>query len=246
VHIVGSRQAEEEAWALAADVVVHREKEVMEVAEDAASQAVALLQSQFVDISTAGPFLGSYRVAVDLMASADDAAMAEAYVVGMVVPQEQPDEEDDVDDDIEALFGDTSDGNVIVPAITDEQVALLASFKTAHQEEGTRQFMAAEREAFAAMLVVHANAAREAMRVAAKEEAARVAEAARAAAREEELAKEAAADATTQEEMAKDRRRWDDDVAVARCTRKIHELATQRSHRRNLAEGEGSNAVDAG
>jgi hypothetical protein len=47
---------------------------------------------QSVDIatveSTAGPFLGSYRVAVDLIASANNAAMAEAYVVGMVVPQE--------------------------------------------------------------------------------------------------------------------------------------------------------------
>jgi hypothetical protein len=223
---------------------VHQEKEVMEVAEDAASQVVALLQSQSVDISTvestAGPFLGSYRVAVDLMASAD------AYVVGMVVPQKQPDKEDGVDDDIEALFGDTSDGDVIVPATMDEQVALLASFKTAHQEEGTRQFMAAEREALAAMLVVHANAAREAMRVAAKEEAARMAEAACAAAREEELTEEATADATAQEEMAKDRRRWDDDVPVARRAREIHELATQRSHRRNLADGEGSNAVDAG
>jgi hypothetical protein len=36
----------------------------------------------------------------------------------------------------------------------DEQVPLLAYFETAHREEGTRQFMAAEREALAAMLVV--------------------------------------------------------------------------------------------
>jgi hypothetical protein len=35
--------------------------------------------------------------------------------------------------------------------------------------------------------------------------------------------------------MARDRRRWDDDMAVARRARKIHELATQRRHRRNLA-----------
>jgi hypothetical protein len=36
--------------------------------------------------STAGPTLGPYRAAVDLIASADHAARAEAYVVGMVVP----------------------------------------------------------------------------------------------------------------------------------------------------------------
>jgi hypothetical protein len=57
---IGSRQAEEEAWALAAAVVAHQEKEVLEVAEDAARQAVALLQAQSVDIatveSTVGPF----------------------------------------------------------------------------------------------------------------------------------------------------------------------------------------------
>jgi hypothetical protein len=39
----------------------------------------------------------------------------------------------------------------------DEQVALLASFKTAHCGEGTRQFMATEREALASMLMVRAN-----------------------------------------------------------------------------------------
>jgi hypothetical protein len=59
--------------------------------------------------------------------------MAEAYVVGMVVPQEQHVEEVGASDDIEALFGDSS------PATTDEQVALLASFETAHREEGTRR-----------------------------------------------------------------------------------------------------------
>jgi hypothetical protein len=89
--VVGSRQTEEEAWALAATVAVHQDKEVMEVA---ARQTVALLQSQSIDIatveSTAGPFLGSYHAAVDLVASANDAAMAEAYVVGMGVPQEEP------------------------------------------------------------------------------------------------------------------------------------------------------------
>jgi hypothetical protein len=140
--IVGSRQAEEEAWALAATVAARQEKEVMEVGEDAAHQAVALLQSQSVDIatveSTAGPFLGPYHTAIELVASADDVAMAEAYVVGIVVLQEQPDEEDGASDEIEALFGDSSDDDVVVMAMMDEQVALLASFETAYREEGTR------------------------------------------------------------------------------------------------------------
>jgi hypothetical protein len=39
-------------------------------------------------ISKAGTFLWSYHAIVDLISLADDAAMAEAYVVGMVVPQE--------------------------------------------------------------------------------------------------------------------------------------------------------------
>jgi hypothetical protein len=80
----------------------------------------------------AGPFLGPYCAAVDLVALADDAAEAEAYVVGLVVPQEQPDdiEEDDMSDDIEALFGDSSDDDVVMPAMTDEQVALMSSFET--------------------------------------------------------------------------------------------------------------------
>jgi hypothetical protein len=63
--MVGSRQAEEEEeWALAAAVAAHQEKEVMEVAEDTVCQAVALLQSSSVDVttveSTAGPFFGPY------------------------------------------------------------------------------------------------------------------------------------------------------------------------------------------
>jgi hypothetical protein len=182
--------------------------------------------------------------------------MAEAYVVGMVVPQEQHVEEVGASDDIEALFGDSSDGDVVAPATTDEQVALMASFKTAHREESTRQFMATEREALAAMLVVRANAAREAARVATEVEAARAEEAAHAVVRVEELAEEAAAEATTQEEMARDRRRWDDDMAAARRAREVHELATQRRHRRNQARrqahrarqagGENSNIVDLG
>jgi peroxiredoxin len=185
-----------------------------------------------------------------------------------------------VSDDIKALFGDSDDGEVVVPATTDEQVALMASFETAHCEESTRQFMAAEREALAAMLVVRANAAREATRVAAEEEAARVAacaaeaaldlatreeaaiaeevayEAARAVARAEEQAVEAAAEAAAQEEIARDRRRWDEDMAAARRLREVHELVTHRRHRWNLARHQaqrshqagdkGSNTVDLG
>jgi hypothetical protein len=56
--------------------------------------------------------------------------------------------------------------------------------------------------------------------------------------------------------MARDRRRWDEDMATARRLREVHELATQRRHRRNLARrqahrarqagDEGSNTVDLG
>jgi hypothetical protein len=96
---------------------------------------MALLQAQSVDFatveSTVGPFLGPYRMAVDLVASVDDAAMAEAYMVGMVVPQEQPEEQDNTSGDIEALFGDSSDSDATMPGTPDEQVALLASFETA-------------------------------------------------------------------------------------------------------------------
>jgi hypothetical protein len=41
--VVGSRQAEQEAWALAAAVAAYQQKEVVEVAGDAARQAAALL-----------------------------------------------------------------------------------------------------------------------------------------------------------------------------------------------------------
>jgi hypothetical protein len=155
-----------------------------------------------------------------------------------------------------------------VPVTTDEQVEQLASFETAHREQVTRQFMAAEREALAAMLAVHANAAREAARVAAQEEAGHEAvraaeeaavmavqeEATRAVVRAEETAEEATADAAAWAEMARYRRRWDEDIAVASHAREIHELASERLHRRNLARvrrarqtnGKGSNTVDAG
>jgi hypothetical protein len=110
-------------WALATAVAAYQKEDVVEVA---ARQAAAMLPAQSIDIatveSTAEPFLGPYRAAVDLVPSADDAAMAEAYMVGMVVPQEQRVEEVGVSDDIEALFGDNDD-EVVAPATTDEQVA---------------------------------------------------------------------------------------------------------------------------
>jgi hypothetical protein len=66
-----------------------------------------MLQAKSIDVatvgSTVGPFLGPYRTAADLVASIDDAAMAELYVVGMVMPQDT-EEEDSDNNDIEALF----------------------------------------------------------------------------------------------------------------------------------------------
>jgi hypothetical protein len=102
----------------------------------------------------AWPFLGLYRAAVNLVALGDNAAMAEAYVVGMVVPQEQPGEEDGTGDNIEALFDDSSDSDADMSATMDDQVMLLASFETAHRERVTRQLMATEWEAPVAMLMV--------------------------------------------------------------------------------------------
>jgi hypothetical protein len=126
--------------------------------------------------------------------------------------------------------------------------------------------MVVDRDALAAMLVVRANVARKAARVAAQEEAAHTAahaaekqttvaaqeEAARAAARAKELAEEAAADAAAREEMV--HLRWDKDMAAERRVREIHELTNECHHRRNLArarhahqtDDEGSNVVDAG
>jgi hypothetical protein len=128
-----------------------------------------------------------------------------------------------------------------LPAITDEQAALFALFEIAHHKEAMRQFVAAEREALAAMLVVQANAAREATRVVfmevacvTVEEAATVV--AQEAAQAEELAEEAATKAAARKEMAKDRACWDEDIAAARRGHEIHELAIERCHhQRGLA-----------
>jgi hypothetical protein len=61
--------------------------------------------------------------------------MAEAYVVGMVVPQEQHVEEVGASDDVEVLFGDSNDDDMVAPAMMDEQMTLMASFETVHREE---------------------------------------------------------------------------------------------------------------
>jgi hypothetical protein len=45
----------------------------------------------------------------------------------MVVPQEQNVKEVGASDDIEALFGDSSNGDVVASMMTDGQVALMAS-----------------------------------------------------------------------------------------------------------------------
>jgi hypothetical protein len=50
-----------------------------------------MLQEESGDVvtivsTTDEPFLGMYRASADLVASADDAAMSKAYVVGMAVP----------------------------------------------------------------------------------------------------------------------------------------------------------------
>jgi hypothetical protein len=87
-----------------------------------------------------GPFIGPDYTVADLVASADDATMVEAYVVGIAVPQDAEQEEGD-NDDIEALFGD--DDNVDVPVTFDKQAALFASIETAHCKKETRRFMTA-------------------------------------------------------------------------------------------------------
>jgi hypothetical protein len=63
------------------------------------------------------------------------------------------------------------------------------------------------------------------------------------------------ANAAAWEEMARDRLRWDEDMDAARRACEIHEIASQRRHRQNLArrqancvcqtDDKGSNAVDA-
>jgi hypothetical protein len=91
-------------------------------------------------------------------------------------------------------------------------------------------------------MLVRANAAREAARVAEQEEAARAVEeaaaqesVAREATRAEELAEEEALWAAAREKMARDWRRWDKDMAAARRVHEIHECR----HRLRLARCHG-------
>jgi hypothetical protein len=71
--VVGSRQVDQDVWALFAAMAAYQKEDGVEVTDDTARQAAAMLQVQSVDIatveSTAGPFLGPYRAAVDLVAS---------------------------------------------------------------------------------------------------------------------------------------------------------------------------------
>jgi hypothetical protein len=46
--------------------------------------------------------------------------------------------------------------------------------------------------------------------------------------------------------MARDRRHWDKDMAVARRLREVDGLATQRRHHRNLARRQAQRARQAG
>jgi DNA-directed RNA polymerase subunit K/omega len=91
---------------------------------------------------------------------------------------------------------------------------------------------------------VAARATEATLELAAREEVAH--EVARAVARAEELAEEATTIVAAHEEMARDRRRWDEDMAAARCLREVHELTTQRRHRRNLARRQAHRARQAG
>jgi hypothetical protein len=46
--------------------------------------------------------------------------------------------------------------------------------------------------------------------------------------------------------MARDRRRWDEDMAAARRLHEVHKLATHRRHRWNLARRQAQRARQAG
>jgi hypothetical protein len=46
------------------------------------------------------------------------------------------------------------------------------------------------------------------------------------------------------EEMARDRARWDENMAAARHNREIHELVNERRHRQRLARRQVSRAPD--
>jgi hypothetical protein len=155
--------------------------DLVEAEREAAARDIATVGS------TAGPFLRPYLAAADLIAEADDAAMAEVEVVAAAQPQEAE------DDELDGLFDDEK----VAPPTTDEQAVLLASFETARREEDTRLFMAAEREALSAMRVVRAAAAKRAA--------------------SEMAAEETALSAALAEEIARDRARWEADWEANRA-----------------------------
>jgi hypothetical protein len=70
--------------------------------EEAACQAVAMLQDESIDVAIvvlmAGTFLSPYRAAANRVVLDDDAAMAKAYLVGMVMPHDVKEEDSDIED----------------------------------------------------------------------------------------------------------------------------------------------------
>jgi hypothetical protein len=186
-RVAEGERAEEAVVAAAVEAEAERVRVHAAVAEaerEAAARDIATVGS------TAGPFLRPYLAAADLIAEADDAAMAEVEVVAAAQPQEA---EDDDLDDLDGLFDDEK----VAPATSDEQAVLLASFETARREEDTRLFMAVEREALSAMLVVRAAAAKRAAT--------------------EMAAEEAELGAALAEESARDRARWEADWEAKRA-----------------------------
>jgi hypothetical protein len=112
----------------------------------------------------------------------------------MVVPKEQPDEEDGASDDIEALFSDSSNGDVVVPATRTSRWRCSPPLRprTVRRARTSSWLQSGELSRLCSWCAP------------AVRKVACVAEAARTAARAEELAEEAA---TAQEEMARHRRR---------------------------------------
>jgi hypothetical protein len=144
----------------------------------------------------------------NLIAEANDAAMVEVEVVAAAQPQEAE------DDDLDGLFDDEE----VAPATSDEQVVLLASFETARHKEDTRLFIAAEREALSAMLMVRAAASKHAaeeLEAAALQRTNRLLVRERAVA--EMAAEEAELGAALAEESARDRVCWEADWEANRA-----------------------------
>jgi hypothetical protein len=124
-RVAEGERAEEAVMAAAVEAEAERMRVHAAVAEAAARGVAALVEAEREaaarDIatvgSTAGPFLRPYIAAADLIAEADDAAMAEVEVVAAAQPQEAE------DDNLDGLFDDEE----VAPATSDEQAVLLAS-----------------------------------------------------------------------------------------------------------------------